>query len=498
MINDYFDLVEYQLLGVSEDESLYTQADEYLPEAMELVIEYVAPKDSMPQVDLIEQVLADTLIAQAYKEGSSGSGAIFKSFVFNTARAMAATVLAFSATLLKRLAFWALNAARLVIYNLARVMFRFIITPLLKGLSALLFTPTGSIILGVSTAAAGAYLLYRALVHGESPSTVLNNVANNLLDMGGDVVEQLSNPILNYIDSNESELDASLKLGEVPASIIADFFIPSSLLGTSVAQTGTIVYHHPKPQVTPLGRSTAVTPDYMPTPSAGGELYSGHNAYKYLKFRNNATLEGMHPAMVKYFLAMVEEYGDKTGKTVYVNSGYRDRHKQAILHAQNPRKAAAPGRSLHEFGLALDVDRVYLNEMEKMGLLRKYGFTRPVGGEPWHLEPAGIQTDINRAKEDSEWAEQKIHESLGRGGGGYGTMSNAAKYRRNASVARAAYGVNEPTPNVPNNITATLPKPPKQSTLGTTASSLSPNSINTGVKGNSYAMVMGMAVEIPE
>lgn len=497
MINDYFDLAEYQLLGISEDESLHTQLDENLPESLDLVIEYVGTKDTLPQVDLLEQVLADTLIARAYAEGSSGSGSIFKSFVFNTARSMAATALAFSAALLKRLAFWALNAARLVIYNLARVMFRFIITPLLKGLSALLFTPTGLVILGISTAAAGAYLLYRALVHGESPSTVLNNVAQNLVDMGGNVVEQLSDPILNYVEGNEEDLDSSLKLGEVPASLIYDFYVPGASVGTDVIQSNTIVYH-PSPQVTPLGRSTATVPEYTPTPSAGGELYSGHDAYKYLKFRNNATLEGMHPSMVKYFLAMVEEYGDKTGKTVYVNSGYRDRNKQAILHAQNPRKAAAPGRSLHEFGLALDVDRIYLNEMEKMGLLRKYGFTRPVGGEPWHLEPAGIQADINRAKEDSEWAEQRIHDSLGRGGGGYGTLSTAAKYRRNATVARAAYEEKAPEPNIPNNLTATLPKPTKRQNLGTTTNSLSPNTVNTGVQGKDYALVMGMAVEIPE
>jgi soluble lytic murein transglycosylase-like protein len=76
-----------------------------------------------------------------------------------------------------------------------------------------------------------------------------------------------------------------------------------------------------------------------------------------------------------------------------------------------------------------------MNEMDELGLMRKYGFTRPVGGEPWHAEAAGIQSNIARAKQDSLFAEQMIQASAYRGGGGYGVMSGAVLARRNPKLA---------------------------------------------------------------
>jgi hypothetical protein len=81
------------------------------------------------------------------------------------------------------------------------------------------------------------------------------------------------------------------------------------------------------------------------------------------------------------------------------------------------------------------MDRNSYNEMESLGLMRKYGFTRPVGGEPWHAEPAGIQTDINRAKQDPNFRQMAVQAGLFKGGGGYGTVPSATKYRRNNKLA---------------------------------------------------------------
>lgn len=170
-------------------------------------------------------------------------------------------------------------------------------------------------------------------------------------------------------------------------------------------------------------------------PEATGAPKTGQAGNQYLRLGRGVEIEGANPIMLKHFLGMAEEYGEKTGKTIQVNSGYRSYEKQAALHRQFPQKAAAPGRSLHEKGLAIDINSSDANELEKIGLMKKYGFTRPVGGEPWHIEPAGIQRNIALARENARERDVMVSASLYRGGGGYGTLPNSTKYRRNHDLA---------------------------------------------------------------
>jgi len=170
-------------------------------------------------------------------------------------------------------------------------------------------------------------------------------------------------------------------------------------------------------------------------PEAGGAPKTGQAGSQYLRLGKGVEIEGSNPIMLKHFLGMAEEYGEKTGKTIQVNSGYRSYERQAALHRQFPQKAAAPGRSLHEKGMAIDINSSDANELEKLGLMKKYGFTRPVGGEPWHIEPAGIQKNIALARDNARERDVMIAASLYRGGGGYGTVPNATKYRRNHDLA---------------------------------------------------------------
>jgi hypothetical protein len=53
---------------------------------------------------------------------------------------------------------------------------------------------------------------------------------------------------------------------------------------------------------------------------------------------------------------------------------------------------------MHEKGIALDVNSVDANKLAEMGLLDKYGFTRPVSSEAWHLQYGGEVGDA-KAKE---------------------------------------------------------------------------------------------------
>lgn len=171
---------------------------------------------------------------------------------------------------------------------------------------------------------------------------------------------------------------------------------------------------------------------------AGGPLFEGRNAFSFINLGKGANLKGLNPEMAKNLYGMIEEYGTLTGKKVNINSGFRSIEEQEKLYKQfGPGRAAKPGSSLHEYGLAVDINSDVLSDMEKMGLMRKYGFTRPVGGESWHVEPIGIQTNIAKYKVDSVAAELAIKSGLGKGGGGMGIVKNAPKYSRNLDLVKS-------------------------------------------------------------
>lgn len=226
--------------------------------------------------------------------------------------------------------------------------------------------------------------------------------------------------------------------------------VPTTGLGgsgaTSAAAGGVAAIASPEQEgeTKPPAQSAAGQPALSgsggtPAKAATGPLKDGSGADKSITFYKNAKLNGVHPAVLKLFKGMVEEYAEITGKTVRVNDGFRSFEEQKALHEKDPKKAAPPGSSLHESGLAIDIDSAVADEMEKMGLMRKYGFTRPVGGEPWHLEPAGIQMDRKGAKKDAGKAEALVNSSPGKGGGGWGTNPNAGKYSRNDGMAKRLF-----------------------------------------------------------
>jgi hypothetical protein len=84
------------------------------------------------------------------------------------------------------------------------------------------------------------------------------------------------------------------------------------------------------------------------------------------------------------FLQMARDYNQLTGgKTLQVNSAFRSPEEQANVDSgTNPK--AAPGMSLHNVGRALDIQSAQRNELDQLGLLKKYGF-RPLQGDPPHI-----------------------------------------------------------------------------------------------------------------
>lgn len=170
-------------------------------------------------------------------------------------------------------------------------------------------------------------------------------------------------------------------------------------------------------------------------PMAPGGPVSGSGGMQFLKLAPGVNLQNMHPGMLKLLLGMAEEYGNATGKSITVTSGFRSMAQQAALHSKDPSSAAPPGRSLHEFGLAADIAPEDAATLEKLGLMKKYGFTRPVGGEPWHIEPAGIQRNLDLARTNPTQRDMMVDASFSRGGGGYGSQPGSTKYRRNHELA---------------------------------------------------------------
>ena len=153
----------------------------------------------------------------------------------------------------------------------------------------------------------------------------------------------------------------------------------------------------------------------------------------------------MDPQVVELFTGMAKEYNMITGKNISVNEAFRSYEDQAALHRKYPNKAAPPGRSLHEFGLAVDINTVDVKALDELGLLRKYGFATSVGGETWHLEPIGVSLNPNLAKTDMAFREQAIKNSPGRGGLGFG-FANGKKWSRNIPFQKSIFAANPTTP----------------------------------------------------
>lgn len=150
----------------------------------------------------------------------------------------------------------------------------------------------------------------------------------------------------------------------------------------------------------------------------------------------------LNPKLLDLLSGMSKEYHEKTGKKLVITEAFRTSEDQKKLRAKYGNRAAPPGRSLHEYGLAVDASTQQLNELESMGLLRKYGFTRPIGKETWHIEPIKVSMQPEESKKDPNLAYKNIIESVYRGGGGYALLPNAKEYKRDIEYQRKLYESN--------------------------------------------------------
>jgi hypothetical protein len=130
------------------------------------------------------------------------------------------------------------------------------------------------------------------------------------------------------------------------------------------------------------------------TPEQNAALEADITKYVNLK-DSSIDLTGMDPAVKKRLAAVSYEYFNSTGKKIQINSAFRDPKEQAELFAKygSPR-AARPGKSKHEVGLAVDMNSADANKATSMGLFDKYGFQRPIASEPWHVEAKEARNSV--------------------------------------------------------------------------------------------------------
>ncbi len=283
--------------------------------------------------------------------------------------------------------------------------------------------------------------------------------------------------------AKETKVEEAKKMSSAPSNVggAKESFSFKKVLSSINPFSSKPEAYTPDAEVQVKGTSAGATKSGVGTssasgiPLAGGPLSDGRNALAYLNIKKGVSLDRMNPAVLKNFYGMAEEYGLATGKKVGVNDGFRTYEDQVAAKKKYGARAAEPGTSLHEYGLALDIDPAALDEMDKMGLMRKYGFTRPVGGEAWHMEPIGIQGDISGYKNNLNRAISAVEAGVGKGGGGLGTVSNAPLYSRNADLSKAIMAGTS-TPNVDNSKNAAgSPAGPAQVAVGPVGSAAAPS-----------------------
>lgn len=101
---------------------------------------------------------------------------------------------------------------------------------------------------------------------------------------------------------------------------------------------------------------------------------------------DEAHFRKMDSAAANAFVDMASEYYNLFGEKLQINSSHRDEEEQKNVNSGG-RPKAAPGKSLHQKGLALDLNSDQVQSLLASGLLGKYGFN-PLRDDPPHIQYA--------------------------------------------------------------------------------------------------------------
>ena len=278
---------------------------------------------------------------------------------------------------------------------------------LLRGLT--LFTNP----IGIAVAIVGTigYGIYKYFTDDEFKGTVDNifETAKNFIaekfGQAGDLFSQyIIDPVVNFLSGvKDKVLDwmiSTLKpFAEVPG---VGRFVKPSLEALEKMKSSPGAGAAPASSAAPAaatGGAAAAIPkaaDKQPTMTSEQSAALDADITKYVTLKDSSIdLASMDSAVKKRLAAVAYEYFNSTGKKIQINSAFRDPKEQAALFAKygSPR-AARPGKSKHEVGLAFDMNSADANKAIGMGLFDKYGFQRPIAAEPWHVEAKEARNSV--------------------------------------------------------------------------------------------------------
>jgi len=258
----------------------------------------------------------------------------------------------------------------------------------------------------------------------ESYKNTLNKMSSNQKEswlnhaksQGWDMKARMAN-IDTYMSSNPGSADGkeadSSTLGNISNNFVKIMARNvSSSSGVSDVNAGSdVIDSVPKGiGVTPPAPSNYITP-IMEDESVLKDRPESWKSYSIYK-PWNPNISGVRDDVWNNFIGMAYEYNKLTdGGKIQINSAYRDPSKQQKLYDQylkdkaagkNPSPVAPPGRSMHNYGYAMDINGSDGDKLASMGLLSKWKFHRPVGKpgekgwEPWHIEPIGLDKNAIR------------------------------------------------------------------------------------------------------
>lgn len=138
----------------------------------------------------------------------------------------------------------------------------------------------------------------------------------------------------------------------------------------------------PTPPVGDIGSFGGATADPRIVEPHGGKPFTDTSVPANLRTR---TVRGTSVTLVSSALAAYVNAVKCYGRAIPLTSSYRSYEDQARLYQQKPGVAAPPGTSLHERGLAIDVNTGSLNN-SVINCLKQAGFFQGSSfGEPWHF-----------------------------------------------------------------------------------------------------------------
>jgi len=119
----------------------------------------------------------------------------------------------------------------------------------------------------------------------------------------------------------------------------------------------------------------------------GRPLLTGEGAYPVARMPLTGT-RGLAPPMTSAVEAFNAAFEQQFGHPLSITSGFRTHEEQAALYAQyGPSRAARPGTSLHERGLAVDLAAQNARERAwQLANAPRFGLEAPLSHEPWHFQ----------------------------------------------------------------------------------------------------------------